>query len=257
MHYRPAARLDDVPSSATFTDDRRWRAQPPLATLPTRATGCLRSHAMAARPPGARSAWRHSRQPSMAMSRWPFPLPFRVCRRTGANECRLFHLPRPCLVNAKPMFRQPGGSGEALPSVGLGRRPCRAPADKATDAAIQPSASGPNGRPCRTLFSEQSNSTVKHQYKEESEAFETGSKSRHGRPAGGRPGRHDTRLSDRFRCYGLTVPTAPFQAASEIAARRHRASTSYFPRSDRPASSAHFSRSGTGARAHMPVTWPR
>ena len=77
-----------------------------------------------------------------------------------------------------------------------------------------------------------------------------------GRSPGGRPGDLDTRLSDDLRCYGLIVPTAPFQAASEIAARRHRASTSYFPRSDRPASPAHFSRSGTGARAHMPVTFP-
>jgi len=48
--------------------------------------------------------------------------------------------------------------------------------------------------------------------------------------SGGHP--HDTRLSDRFRCYGLIVTAASFQAASEIAARRHRDSTSYFPRSD-------------------------
>ncbi len=31
---------------------------------------------------------------------------------SGANESRLFHLPRPCLVNANLMFRQPCGSGE-------------------------------------------------------------------------------------------------------------------------------------------------
>jgi hypothetical protein len=51
---------------------------------------------------------------------------------------RLFHLLRPCIETARPMFRQPCGSGEAVPSAGLGRRPCRAPADTATNAAIRP-----------------------------------------------------------------------------------------------------------------------
>jgi hypothetical protein len=37
------------------------------------------------------------------------------------------------------------------------------PADKATYAESRPSASGPNGRPGRTLFSEHANSTVNHQ----------------------------------------------------------------------------------------------
>ncbi|MGH3849076.1 MAG: hypothetical protein ACRDRT_05135, partial [Pseudonocardiaceae bacterium] len=30
----------------------------------------------------------------------------------SANESRLFHLPRPCLVHANLVFRQPQGSGE-------------------------------------------------------------------------------------------------------------------------------------------------
>ena len=45
-------------------------------------------------------------------------------------------------------------------AVGCGFR-C-APADKATYAEIRPSASGPNGRPGRTLFSEHANSAVNH-----------------------------------------------------------------------------------------------
>jgi len=41
--------------------------------------------------------------------------------------------------------------------------------------------------------------------------------------------------------YCLIVPTESFQAASEMAVRRQRAKTSYFPRSDCAASFAHCS----------------
>ena len=42
---------------------------------------------------------------------------------SGANERRLFHLPRPCLGNANLMFRQPYGSDEELKAILLSHSP--------------------------------------------------------------------------------------------------------------------------------------
>ena len=42
---------------------------------------------------------------------------------SGANESRLFRLPRPCLVNANLMFRQPYGSDEELKAILLSHSP--------------------------------------------------------------------------------------------------------------------------------------
>jgi len=50
------------------------------------------------------------------------------------------------------------------------------------------------------------------------------------------------------------LPTISCHAASLTAARKQRASTSYFPRSDWLASWLHRSRPGTGARGQEPVT---
>jgi hypothetical protein len=72
---------------------------------------------------------------------------------SGAIERRLFHLPRPCLVNANLMFRQPYGSDEELKVILLSHSP------PATDEAIRSSASGPGRHPDRTFFTEQANST--------------------------------------------------------------------------------------------------
>ena len=72
---------------------------------------------------------------------------------SGANKRRLFHLPRPCLVKANLMFRQPYGSGEELKAILLSHSP---PGYGGGD----PTFGVRSGRhPDRTFFTEQANST--------------------------------------------------------------------------------------------------
>jgi hypothetical protein len=101
----------------------------------------------------------------------PYPRPLGRSRRlhislridNSNRDLFAYNRRRHCIVPQSDPEIEGDPHSLALPDWSWRMRFSTCPADKATYAESRPSASGPNGRPGRTLFSEHANSTVNHQ----------------------------------------------------------------------------------------------